>query len=492
MAALKSYHYYAGNEWHEPASRTWFDSFDPTEGEVWACIPRCNTEDVDYAVQTAHAAFEPWRTLLPSARGNMVRKLGDALVRNADRLGEIETRDNGKKTIDITPGLKGWLADSFYYYAGLCDKLEGSVIPVDTPGILNYTKQEPFGAVACITAWNSPLGVAIVKIAPALAAGNTVVIKPSEHASASTLAMMDAFEEAELPPGVLNVVTGFGDETGSSLISHPLIRLVSFTGGVTGGSAAAMAASGQVKPIIMELGGKSPQIVLADADLELAVNGIAAGIFPVSGQTCIAGSRLLVQREIHDEVVDRLCKVVSPARLGHPKHADTQIGPIANEPHFKRILENIDNAKSGGAKLILGGNAVQPESAPNGWFVEPTIFTGVTPDMPLAREEVFGPLLAVIPFGNEEDAIRLANDSKFGLAAGVWTRDSARGIRMAERISAGTVYINNYFNATTQSPVGGYKQSGYGRESGIEGMKAFLQTKSVWLATEPNQPNPFA
>ena len=492
MAAVKSYHYFADNRWHEPASRTWFDSFNPTTGEVWAYIPRCNAEDIDRAVQAAHAAFDPWRKLLPSARGNVVRKLGDALIDHAESLGAIETRDNGKKTIDITPALKTWLADSFYYYAGLCDKLEGSVIPVDAPGILNYTKHEPFGAVACITAWNSPLLVAIWKIAPALAAGNTVVIKPSEHASASMLALMEAFQETDLPTGVLNVVTGFGEETGEPLISHPLIRLVSFTGGVAGGSAVAMAASRQVKPVIMELGGKSPQIVLGDADLNLAANGIAAGIFPPAGQTCIAGSRLLVQRELHDKLVDIVCNIVRPARLGHPENADTQIGPIANEPHFRRILEHINDAKDEGARLVLGGNAVQPDSAPNGWFIEPTIFTDVTPDMRLAREEVFGPVLAVVPFDSEEDAIRIANDSKFGLAAGVWTRDSARGIRMAERIAAGTVYINNYFNATTQSPVGGYKQSGYGRENGIEGMKAFLQTKSVWLATEPNQPNPFA
>ncbi len=491
---MKTFDFYANGGWHKPSSGEYLESIDPTTGEVWAQIPKCNASDVDKAVQAANEAFEhgPWSKMLPSERGRVLRRLGDALIENADLLGGIETRDNGKKTKDITPGLKSWLADSFYYYAGLADKIEGSVIPVDAPGILNYTRHEPFGAVACITAWNSPLLIAIWKIAPALAVGNTVVIKPSEYASASTLVLMEAFEQADLPPGVINVVTGLGAETGGALVNHDLIRLVSFTGGVGGGAATAATAAQKVKPVIMELGGKSPQLVFDDADLELAVNGVAAGIFPPGGQSCISGSRLLVHESIHDAVVERLIKVVNGARLGHPDDPTTHIGPIAHKGHFDCILSDIEKAKTDGAKLVYGGNVVKPDNAPNGLFVEPTIFTGVTQDMQLAQDEVFGPVLAVIPFKTEAQAIEMANDSKFGLAAGIWTQDSARAIRVADQLNAGTVYINNYFNATTQSPVGGYKQSGYGRENGIEGMKAFMQIKSVWLDTAPNQPNPFA
>ena len=490
---MKKYQFYANNEWHNPSSGDWFDSYNPTIGEVWAQMPRCNESDVDVAVRAAHEAFTngPWGKMNPSERGRILHKLGDALVANAEMLADIETTDNGKRTVDILPGLKTWLADSFYYYAGLADKIEGSVIPVDAPNILNYTRYEPFGPVACITAWNSPLLVAIWKIAPALAAGNTVVIKPSEHASASAFALMEAFADVGLPPGVLNVVSGFGAETGAPLVNHPLIRLVSFTGGVPGGSAVAMGAARQVKPVIMELGGKSPQIVLENADPELSANGVAAGIFPPSGQSCVAGSRLVVHESLHDEMVDRLTEIVSVARSGDPRDERTHLGPIANKPHFDCILADIESAKAEGATLAYGGHVLHPESAPKGWFIEPTIFTGVEAGSRLAQKEVFGPVLAVIPFKTEAEAIAIANDSKFGLAAGIWTRDTAKAIRMADQIKAGTVYINNYFNATTQSPVGGYKQSGYGRENGIEGMKAFMQVKSVWLATEPHQSNPF-
>ena len=491
---MRTFDYFANGDWHKPVSGEYLDSIDPATGEVWAKIPKCSSEDVDKAVQAAHQAFEigPWGKMLPSQRGQVLRKLGDLLIKNAQQLGAIETRDNGKKTVDITPGLGSWLADSFYYYAGLADKIEGSVIPVDAPGILNYTKREPFGAVACITAWNSPLLIAIWKIAPALAAGNTLVIKPSEYASASTLALMEVFQQADLPAGVLNVVTGFGAETGAALVGHDLIRLVSFTGGVGGGAASAAIAAKNIKPVIMELGGKSPQLVFADADLELSANGVAAGIFPPGGQSCISGSRLLVEQSVHDEMVDKLVSIVSQARLGHPQEPSTHIGPIAHKGHFDCILTDIEKAKSEGATLVYGGNAVKPDNAPDGLFIQPTIFTGVSQQMKLAQDEVFGPVLAVIPFDNEAQAIEMANDSKFGLAAGIWSQDSARAIRLAEQLKAGTVYINNYFNATTQSPVGGYKQSGYGRENGIEGMKAFTQIKSVWLDTQPNQQNPFA
>ena len=491
---MRRFQFYANGAWHDPAGGEWFASENPTTGETWAQIPRCRAADVDRAVRAAHAAFTdgPWAGLNPASRGKLVHRMGDALVRHAESLGAIETRDNGKRSVDITPGLTSWLADSFYYYAGLADKIQGAAIPVDAPDILNYTRHEPYGPVACITAWNSPLLIAIWKIAPALAGGNTVVLKPSEYASASTLALMEALEDADLPPGVLNAVTGFGGEAGEPLVEHPLIRLASFTGGVQGGSAVAGIAARQVKPVILELGGKSPQIVLHDADLALAANGIAAGIFPPAGQSCIAGSRLLVHESVHDELLARLADIVAPAILGAPEDAATHIGPIANRPHFERILADIESAKNEGATLVCGGDVVHPANAPRGLFIAPTIFTDVRAHMRIAQEEVFGPVLAVMRFAEEDEAVAIANDTRFGLAAGIWTRNAGRAVRIADRIGAGTVYINNYFNAATQSPVGGYKQSGYGRENGIEGMRAYLQTKSVWLATKPLQENPFA
>ncbi len=483
---MKTFRYFAGGHWHDPVAGRWFESDDPTTGKPWARIPRCDARDVDVAVAAARQCFSegPWSRMNAADRGRLLRRMGDVVARHAERLGEVETTDNGKRRCDIVPALTGWLTDSFHYYAGLADKLEGAVIPVDAPGLFNYTRHEPFGVCACITAWNSPLVIAIWKMTPALAAGNTLVIKPSEHASASTLALMEVLAEADLPTGLLNVVTGFGDEAGSALVEHEDVRLVSFTGGLDGGQRVAQAAARQVKPLIMELGGKSPQIVLHDADLDLAVPGIVGGIFPPAGQSCIAGSRVLVHRSLHERFVSALLAHLDGALPGDPRDPATRVAPIANRPHFERVLRDIARAREQGAHCVLGGSAVHPEGL-GGWFIPPTVFTGVTPEMDVARKEIFGPVIAVLPFDDEAEALRLANDTPYGLAAGIWTRDATRAMRMAERIEAGTVYINNYFNATPQSPVGGYKHSGYGRENGIEGMKAFTQVKSVWLGMPP-------
>lgn len=488
---MRIYGNWIDNQCAAPSEGAFIDSIDPTTGEVWAQIASSTAVDVDAAVRAARTAFTtgPWASMRAAERGRLLCRLGERLAERADDLAALETRDNGKRTVDILPGLQTWLADSFWYYGGLADKVAGDVLPVDVPGIFNYTRREPFGVVGCITAWNSPLLIAIWKIAPALAAGNTVVVKPSEHASVSTLALAEVFADL-LPPGVLNVVTGFGDRCGEPLVDHEDVRLVSFTGSVPGGRRVAEIASRTVTPTVMELGGKSPQIVFADVDLDDAAHGVAMGLFPPAGQSCVAGSRLIVHRSIQDELVERIATVAASARLGPPADPDTQIGPLANEPHFLRVLESIARAEREGARRVLGGNPVTPEGT-CGWFVEPTIFVDVDSASDLFREEVFGPVLAVVPFDEEDEAIALANDTSYGLAAGVWTDDQLKAMRVADAIEAGTVYVNNYFTSAIQSPVGGYKQSGYGRENGTAALEAFLQTKSVWLNTAPGIANPF-
>ncbi len=491
--AVQRYLFHAGGAWHEPADGQFFESDDPYRGQPWALIPRCQAADVDRAVQAAHAAFTegPWPAMSPSERGEAVRRLGAAVARHAPRLAAVETRDNGKRNVDIEPGLRVGFPEHFAYYGGLADKIEGSVIPTGQPGMLNYTRAEPYGVVAAITAWNSPLLIATWKLAPALAAGNTVVLKPSELASASTLELMAVFEEADLPPGVINVVTGYGHEAGQALVAHPLVRKVSFTGSLEGGRRVAALAAEQVKSVTLELGGKSPQIVFDDAPLEDAVNGVVGGLFPPTGHSCIAGSRLLAQAGIHDGFVERVAARARDGRFGPPGDAATTLGPIANRAQYERILAAIARGKAEGATCILGGGPAPHPEGGQGWFIEPTIFTGVTPDMALAREEIFGPVLAVLRFETEAEAVAIANDTVFGLAAGIWSDDYRRAVALADRLQAGTVYINNYFNACPMSPVGGMKQSGYGRENGWEGIKDFQQTKSVWMGTARGLDNPF-
>jgi aldehyde dehydrogenase (NAD+) len=357
--------------------------------------------------------------------------------------------------------------------------------------MVNFTREEPLGVVAAITPWNSPLMLATWKLAPALAAGNTIVWKPSEFSSVSALEFGRLFEKAGFPPGVVNIVTGFGSEIGERLVSHPLVAKIAFTGGDRTGQSVYELAARSIKPVTLELGGKSANIVLKDAVLDNAVKGVVSGIFAATGQTCIAGSRALVQRSIHDEFVERLVALGKTARMGDPLLDTTQVGPITTRPQYKKVLDYIDIAKGEGAQCVLGGAAATRPECGQGWFVEPTVFTDVKPPMRIAQEEVFGPVLSIIAFDDEEQAIAIANDTQYGLAAGVWTQSIGSAFNMAQRLEAGTVWVNTYRATSYLSPFGGYKRSGIGRESGLTAIREYLQEKSVWIDTIGEVANPF-
>jgi (Z)-2-((N-methylformamido)methylene)-5-hydroxybutyrolactone dehydrogenase len=490
--SLAKYKMFIGGEWVESLSGETFPSDNPFTGKPWALIPRGGAQDADRAVKAAHKAFTSgeWPKLNASKRGALLRKLADLIGDQAKFLAEIEVRDNGKLYAEMSLQT-GYMAQWYYYYGGLADKIEGAVIPTDKPDMLNYTRHEPLGVVAAITPWNSPLLLTAWKLAPALAAGNTVVLKPSEFTSASVLEFMKLIEQAGFPPGVINVVTGFGADVGMPLVEHPLVAKVAFTGSDKTGTLIYQTAAKGLKRVTMELGGKSPNIVFDDAHLENAVKGVISGIFAATGQTCIAGSRLLVQQSIHDQFVEKLVDLGRTAKMGNPMSADTQVGPVTNPPQYRKILDYLDIAKGEGAKPVLGGGkATRPECG-DGWFVEPTIFTGVRNSMRIAQEEVFGPVLSVIPFKDEDEAVAIGNDVVYGLAAGVWTQSMRRALTMSERLQAGTVWVNTYRAVSYLSPFGGYKRSGLGRESGQDMIREYLQTKSVWISTAAEVPNPF-
>ncbi|AWI58373.1 aldehyde dehydrogenase [Sinorhizobium fredii] len=476
----------------ESVSSRWLASVNPYTGEAWAEIPHCDADDASAAIESAHRAFTkgPWATMTATNRGKLLRRLGDLIARDAEKLAAIETRDNGKLYAEMHGQLR-YMPEWFYYFGGLADKIEGGVLPIDKPNLFTYTKKEPLGVVVAITPWNSPLLLLTWKLAPALAAGNTIVIKPSEFTSCSTLALMELVKEAGFPDGVINTVTGYGHELGSTLVEHPMVAKVAFTGGDATGAAVYAGAAKHIKHVTLELGGKSPNIVFADANIDDAVKGAISGIFAASGQTCIAGSRLLVQRSVYEEVSQKVVAFAKSARLGNPMEETTQVGPVTTLPQRKKILDYMDVARGEGARCLLGGGTPDDPELAKGWFVEPTIFGDVSNSMRIAREEVFGPILSIIPFEDDEEAVEIANDTIYGLASGVWTSNIRRAFTMADRIRAGTVWVNTYRAVSFMAPFGGYKMSGIGRESGQAAIDEYLQTKSVWINLAEGVANPF-
>lgn len=492
ISGCKEYRCYIDGEWCPSQSGATFGSTDPFTAKPWATIPRCNAEDVEKAVGAARRAFDSgaWPRMHPTERGRLLHRVADLIARDADKLAAIEVQDNGKLFAEMRTQLR-YLPQWFHYFGGLADKIEGTVVPVDKPDMFAYTTHEPVGVVAAITPWNSPLLLLIWKLAPALAAGCTMVIKPSEFTSASTLELMALFHEAGFPSGVVNVVTGFGQDVGEAITTHRGIDKIAFTGGEISGRRIAERSAGNFKRLTLELGGKSAQLVFSDCDISNTVKGVVSGIFAATGQTCLAGSRLLVHESLHDEFLDKFLALARTARMGDPMDLNTQVGPVTTQPQFQRILSMIDVARNEGAECVLGGMAATRPECGDGWFVEPTVFANVKNDMRIAQEEVFGPVLSVIKFHDDDEAFTIANDTAYGLAAGVWTSDMKRAFVAAKRLRAGTVWTNTYRAVSYMMPFGGFKNSGIGRENGQEAMREYLETKSVWMAYDSGVPNPF-
>ena len=491
MADLKSYQMLINGEWVDASNGNSFTSINPSTGDAWATIPEASAQDVDRAVKSAHEAFTngPWASTLPTERGRYLRKLADLLADKSEELGRTETIDTGKMLKETLWQAK-YIAEFFHYYAGCADKIHGQTMPIDKPDLFVFTDREPLGVVAAVVPWNSQLFLVAVKIGPALAAGNTIVLKASEQASAAMLEFGKLIEEAGFPPGVVNIVSGHGDPCGKVLTSHPLVQRISFTGGPVAAKHVLYNSAENFAEVSLELGGKSPFIVFNDADIESAVNGSIAGIFGATGQSCVAGSRLYLHEDIADEFLKRMVELAAKIKIGDPLAEETQMGPLCTNGQLETIEQEVSYAQTQGAALLHGGK--RPEGMGNGLFYEPTIIECPSQDLKIVDTELFGPVLSVIRFKDEDQVIKLANDTKHGLAAGIFTKDSARSIRVAKAVRAGIVWVNTYRVVSPIAEFGGFKGSGYGRESGFQAMYDYTRPKTIWINTssEP-MANPF-
>lgn len=483
MSTDRRYEHFINGEWVAPSNGDYFESTNPATLDVLYRAARGNEADVSKAVAAASAAFEnpAWRDLSQTKRGHLLRRLGDLVGEHSDELARMESEDNGKLLREMRAQLAA-MPEYYYYYGGLADKIQGDTIPCSSRAMLNYTLREPLGVVGAITPWNSPLTLTTSKLAPALATGNTIVIKPSEYTSATVLRLAALADEAGFPPGVINVVTGFGAEAGAALVDDRRLAKISFTGSTATGARIASSTASRFIGSTLELGGKSPNIVFADADIANASTGVIAGIFAAAGQTCIAGSRVFAHKSVYDELLERVANRARSIVIGDPLLDATELGPLAFQDQRDKVASYVDLGVSEGATVLTGGG--RPNTGLNGYFFEPTVLTDVDNSMRVVREEIFGPVAAIMPFETEDEVLRLANDTSYGLAAGIWTSNLSRAHRLASRLEAGTIWVNTYRTMSPQSPREGFKTSGVGVEHGMESIREYTRVKSVWINTD--------
>jgi len=478
MTKIKNFKMFIDGEWVESESGKTIETLNPENNEVWATVPEANAKDVDKAVKAAQKAFEnSWANLHPRERAKYLRSLADQLRENAEHLGTIETIDTGK-IFRETKTQANYIAEYYDYFAGLADKIEGTVVPIDKPDMQVTTTRIPIGVVAAIIPWNSQMLLTAVKLAPALAMGNTVVIKASELAPVTLLEFAKLIEKSGIPKGVVNIITGLGEPCGKALTTHDLVERIAFTGGPETAKHIVKNSAENLSQVSLELGGKSPVVVFNDAEQENALNGITAGIFGASGQSCIAGSRLYIQSKIYDEFLDKLVKKAEKIKLGAPMDKDTQMGPLNSFKQLEYIEKNIKATVDQGGKIRCGGK--RSNISNKGYYFPATIIECKKHNLPAAENELFGPVLSVMKFDTEEEAIKLMNDNKYGLSSGVYSSNLGKCMRVSKAVRAGIVFVNTYRLISPMAPFGGIKDSGYGKEAGIESIKEYTRIKTTW------------